>query len=186
MNRKFRILLDMDDVITSTNLEFASYYFRKHGVLFPIGNITDWSFWPDKSIYTEIFEQPDFMNRMKPKKDAVEVIREFIEEGDVDIFIVTHCLSVQSFQVKLDWIAKYMPFFPLERVVSIREKSAIWGDVLLDDAPHNILEWESVGEPVIYNTSYNQHLPKRFRRVNSFREFKDYVDQKRDRKRALS
>lgn len=180
--RKFRVILDMDDVITATNEEFIAYYFRKHGVLFLPGNIADWSFWPDKSIYTEIFEQPDFLDRMKPKKDAIEVIKEMIDEDEMDIFVVTHCLSHQSFEVKLQWFEKHMPFFPRNRVISFGEKSAVWGDILLDDAPHNILEWEDIGEPVVYNMAYNQELPDKFKRVNSMREFKSYIDKIRIRK----
>ena len=37
---------------------------------------------------------------------------------------------------------KYLPFFPIDRVIICKRKSVIKGDFLLDDGMHNIEEFE--------------------------------------------
>jgi 5'(3')-deoxyribonucleotidase len=176
MSRPFRILLDMDDVIIETNEAFAAYHFRKHGVLFPVGNVNSWSFWPDKSIYIETFHEEDFVDKVRPKKDAIQYIQKWIKEGH-DVFIVTACLDLVALEKKMAWVAKNIPEFPLKRLVSLSEKSAMWGDILVDDGPHNILEWKDNGEPIVFHREYNKRLDG-FQRVRSFRDIDEIISRK--------
>lgn len=179
--RKLRILLDMDDVIIETNKAFASYYFKKHGVLFPVGNVDNWSFWDDKNIYTETFHQEDFLQKIEPKRDAIPYISKWLKEGH-DVFVVTTCLDLVSYEKKLEWMKWNIPEFPIKRVVSLVEKSAMWGDILVDDAPHNIVEWKDNGEPIIYHTSYNNFMVG-YRRVRNFKEVDAIVQEKAEKLR---
>lgn len=172
--RKFRLLLDMDDVITDTLSEIINFTYRKHGILFLKGNVNNWRFFGDEMVYAEIFHQHDFDKRMKPKNDAIEVIKQMIEEDNIDVFIVTSCLTPLGYVAKLEWLKKHMPYFPLERVFPVTEKSAVWGDVLVDDGPHNVLSWQDIGEPILYNAPYNAgDYP--FKRVSSMKEVREYL-----------
>ena len=42
-DRKFRLLLDMDDVIVETLQQALNLYYRRYGVLYFHGNVDNWT-----------------------------------------------------------------------------------------------------------------------------------------------
>ncbi len=175
-NRKFRLLLDMDDVIVETLQEALNLYFRRHGVLYFHGNVDNWTYLDDDSVYRDIFHQKDFFEMLKPKRDAVPFIRKWLLEDTMDIFIVTACLSPESYQQKLLWLNKHLPEFPQSRLLPVMEKTAIWGDLLVDDGLHNIMAYDEFGgDTLLYTVSHNLQ-DKTYTRVSCFQDIDDYLN----------
>lgn len=176
--RKFRLLLDMDDVITDTFQEFLKEYRRKYGMLFLMGNIDYWKFFGDLgalSIYKETFDRKDLYKELQPKRDALEWIEKWVDGGAIDVFIVTACVSTKAYEEKLKWFDLHLPFFPKERILSIKEKTAVWGDLLVDDGLHNIKAYAAIGDVLLYDMAHNRR-DKDFKRVRCMKDVNDYIE----------
>lgn len=172
---KFRLLLDFDDVIVHTLEEALSLYFQRHGVLYLQGDVDNWSYLDDKSVYKDIFHQKDFYKKLKPKRDAISVIKKWLEEDTMDIFIVTACLTPEAYQQKLLWLEEHLPEFPQSRLLPVMEKTAIWGDLLVDDGLHNIVSYDEFGGDTLLYTIGHNLRDKTFKRVSSFKDVDDYL-----------
>lgn len=173
--RRPRLLIDQDEVLAETMLEMVLRFNKDHGTNFSVGDIKTWDL-SDSFIGLEkalhYFRQEGFFFSLQPTEGAIEVMKDLL--GRYDVFIVTAgdaCSHVD----KERWILKYMPFFPAENIIFCKKKDAVWGDVLLDDAPHNLKGFEKIGLPIIYDRPHNKTV-KGFERVKSFYEFRDFVD----------
>lgn len=146
---KPRILLDLDDTITDFLDELVNRYNIKYGTNYTKEHCYKWEI---NEIFEhnilELIDEEDFFENVKPKPDAVKYIEKWITEGKYDIFIVTSCLRPENYIRKVEWLKANIPSFPLGRIIPITEKSAVWGDVLVDDRPKNLQEWRdnSIGD----------------------------------------
>lgn len=140
---KTRILFDLDDTITDFLDELVRRYNKKYGTNFTKDHCYKWEL---NEIFEhnilELIDEEDFFECVKPKKDAVKYMKEWIDSGKFDIFIVTSCLKPENYVKKVKWFEKHMPFFPKGRIIPLTEKSAVWGNILIDDRPKNLMEWK--------------------------------------------
>lgn len=178
MISKPRVLLDLDDVITDFADELVSRYNRKYGTNFTKEHCTRWEL---NEIFEhnilELIDEEDFFESVKPKDGAVEYIKKWIEEDGFDVFVVTSCLKPENYIKKIKWFNNHMPFFPTGRVIPLTEKSAVWGDVLVDDRPKNLNDWmdESRGFPkmgLLFDAPHNKVCDD-YIRVNNFKKLDD-------------
>ena len=174
---KPRILFDLDDVITDFADELVSRYNKKYGTNFTKDHCYKWEL---NEIFEhnilELIDEEDFFESVKPKKGAVEYMEKWIKSGRYDIFVVTSCLKPENYVKKVKWFEKYMPLFPIGRVIPLTEKSAVWGDILIDDRPKNLIEWRDVSETMprlclLFDAPHNKSCDS-FIRVHNF-EFLD-------------
>lgn len=79
-----------------------------------------------------------FWERVKPLPKAYENICKLKYDGH-RIFIVTASDPIISIPMKLEKVLfRYFPFFSCNDVIITTQKQMIRGDVLVDDAPHNL------------------------------------------------
>lgn len=75
-----------------------------------------------------------------------------------DLIIVTAAFS-ESVHDKWRWLQKHMPFIPHDNFCTFKRKDKIHGDILIDDAPHNLLPWTETGRDAIcIKQNWNVHL----------------------------
>lgn len=175
-NRKLRILSDQDDVIVQFNEHLVEIINEVHGTNYTIEDIKDWNitklFNLEHNIEYYIEYDKDFFFNLKPKSNNLEVFEELYKSEKYDLFIVTYVnMEYPKFWIdKLRWIKKYMPYFPIEKVIATRHKNAVWGDYLIDDGPHNISEF-NLGQGIIYDMPYNRNMSGK--RVYNLEQFKN-------------
>lgn len=176
---KPRILFDLDDTITDFLDELVYRYNRKYGTNFTKEHCYKWEL---NEIFEnnilELIDEEDFFNHIKPKKGAVEYMEKWISEDKYDIFVVTSCLKPENYVKKVEWFKSFMPFFPIGRVIPLTEKSAVWGDVLVDDRPKNLEDWHKNSRGLIkycllFDAPHNRGCED-FMRVHSFKQL-DYI-----------
>lgn len=138
INRKPRIIIDMDDVIVDYIGILIQDFNVKYGTSYSIEDCTSWYL---EDIFGENINEFIYFtgrfNDLPIKNNAVSHIKNIIDSGRYDVFIVTAC-KPQGFMEKYNWVKKYMPFFIKDRLIPCSEKSAIWGDVIVDDKIANI------------------------------------------------
>ena len=177
--RKTRILFDMDDVLVDYLGDLLNRFNKSKGTSYKIKDITTWSIIDilGEEASNFLYEQDMYQN-IKPKKHAIEVMRRLIQSEKFDIFIVSSCFP-ESYLDKINWIKKYMPFFPIKRFIPCSEKSAIWGDYLVDDCPANLIDFEKIGTPVILDMPTNRDCNEisNYKRVKNLIDFEKYLNE---------
>ena len=82
--------------------------------------------------------QDSFWETVKPMNGASETIEKMIHDGH-NVYIVT-ASSPETIKIKLEKVLfKYFPYLSYENVIVAFNKQMIIGDVMIDDAPFNLI-----------------------------------------------
>lgn len=85
-----------------------------------------------------VLNTEEFWAKVTPIPGSIDTLQKIKEDGDqVLIVTATHPYTVK---LKFDAIIKrYFPFIPCEDMIITSRKQLIHGDILIDDAPHNLI-----------------------------------------------
>lgn len=176
-----RILVDQDEVMVRWLDPILEEYNRIHNTTFTEHDILTWDIedtLPDcRDLVDELLNTRHFYERMPPMEGAIEGMKKLIDRKyDVVIATSTPKWAPIAYEGKVNWLKRYMPFFPLDNLVSIKRKELLTGDVLLDDKPENVMRFCETGRlGVLFNrpsnlVTNNPHI-SRYDRVHSWEEF---------------
>ena len=173
LGRKPIIFIDQDDVLAKHNEKVVKEMNRIHGTNFTMADITEWDL---ISILGEeckdIMFKPEFFEKLEPMENAIENLKVLNESGLFDIYIAS-AAHPSACHFKYKWFKEHMPFLEKKQLIFISHKFLLNGDLLFDDAPHNITAFKS-GEVVIFDKPYNRYLTN-FDRVKDWNEFSEYL-----------
>lgn len=173
LGRKPIIFIDQDDVLAKHNEKVVKEMNRIHGTHFTMADITEWDL---ISVLGEeckdIMFKPEFFETLEPMEYAIENLRVLNESNLFDIYIAS-AAHPSACHFKYKWFKENMPFLEKKQLIFISHKFLLNGDLLFDDAPHNIVAFKS-GEVVIFDKPYNRYLTN-FDRVKNWNEFSEYL-----------
>ena len=159
MNR-LTVLIDADDTIENLCEAWVKYLNEKHNTSVLLTDIKEWDM--TKAFPTlskdEVFEplfNEDLWKRVTPLSGAVETIKKIIDDGH-KVVIVT---SSHPYTVALKWLyvfERYFPFISTHDVIFASQKQLIKGDVMVDDAPHNLVDGDYI--KLLYDAPHNQNF----------------------------
>lgn len=186
-NNKFKILFDMDDVLADFIGYIVPILNERFNKSYKVEDITNWSL---KEYYGEglkdILEEDNLFVNLKPKNDVIKEFPKIYRNDKYDVWIATSCTSPKGYIEKIIWLQKIFPDFPISRVLPCSEKDVIWADALVDDGLHNLLSYELIGEPIVYDMAHNRYFedgkPVTYRRVKSIKEIRKYLEEKTNAK----
>ena len=120
-------------------------------------------------MYSPLWTEELWRN-VRPKWDAVEYIQKLMEDGH-NVYITTSS-NFKTIRIKTEAILnRYFPFIEMDHVIVASRKQMIRGDVMVDDAPHNLVggEYEKILVTAPHNMKYDAELVG-MRRANNWRE----------------
>lgn len=137
------ILVDMDDTIENLLAVWVDTLNHMYARNVALDDIYSWdikSYYPGLSV-EEVFNPlntKEFWDKVTPIPGAVETLQKIHDEGDhIMIATATHPYTVA---LKYDAIIKkYFPFIQYQDIIITSHKQLIRGDILIDDAPHNLV-----------------------------------------------
>jgi Uncharacterized protein conserved in bacteria len=182
-NNKLKVIFDMDDVLADFMpcvLPLLNAMFNRN---YAVEDITNWNL---KTYYgdnvNDIFNTKGLFYDLKPKKDVLKEFPKIYNNELFDVWIVTACTSTEGYLEKIQWMAKYFPDFPINRIIPCNEKDTVWADVIVDDGLHNLKDFELIGEPVVYDMPHNKVFPDgqvvTYKRIHSMKEVRVYLQRK--------
>lgn len=140
--RKLTVLVDMDDTIESLSDAWIAYLNDRYGTNVRKEDVTEWDFskaFPtiEKSKVYEALIDEQLWDAVKPLPGAVKYLKKLIDDGN-DVYIVT-ASNLDSVSAKMNKVLfKYFPFIKPQNVIITAKKQLVLGDILIDDAPHNM------------------------------------------------
>ena len=141
--RQLRILVDMDDTIEHLLLAWVNCLNERYGTAVRCDDIREWNIstaFPTltkEQVYAPLVED-DFWKTVQPIDGAADVLKWAIGEGH-EVYIVTTS-SYHALKSKMENVLfRHFPFIAWEQVIITSNKQVIRGDILIDDAPHNLV-----------------------------------------------
>ena len=165
-----RILVDMDDCLCDqttpwleefnrrynthvTRQEFR-YYKREKYLKKLVPELTS-------SDVFDIINTPGFTRNLSMMPGAIEALQEMKARGWRTVIVTSlpraRNTPGQMIQEKLEWIDYYLKGLIAERdIVITHEKYLVKGDILIDDAPHNLSVFP--GATIAFHQPWNEHM----------------------------
>lgn len=142
------ILVDMDDVLEDLSGAWIDFLNSEYGTEVDKNAPKEWDMgksFPDLTkaqVYAPLYD-PDFWRTVKPIDGAAKTLERLIHEG-YEVFVVT-ASNYSTLQTKMeDVLFRYFPFLDWSNVIVASNKQMIRGDILVDDAPHNLLDGDYI------------------------------------------
>lgn len=136
------ILVDMDDTIDDLLTAWVSTLNQRHNLNVDRDKVGDWDMcksFPEltkEQVFAPL-QNDVFWETVKPIQGAVEVLQKLIADGH-RVYIVTSS-SYETLKTKIEVVLfRYFPFIKWEDVIVTSCKQLICGDILVDDAVHNL------------------------------------------------
>lgn len=166
------IVLDFDDVVTES-LESAIELFNKdYNTKLTVNSFREWNTDSVHKDFRSYFYKVDY-TKVKEKNNSIYWIKKLAEQHD--IFIAT-ASCVDKFKEKEQWILKNLPCVKKENILLVRNKSILNGDVIVDDAIHNLNGKFDL--KLLYSTPANK-MNTKYRTIKDLGEVYKIVNEER-------
>ena len=166
--------IDFDGVLNNMLELWLSCLNQRHsGYQVKIEDITDWELSKAYPILTEAelfapIDEPEFWEAVSIKPEAPEVVERLLAEGH-KIYIITSSYYKTLFYKFERCLFKHFPYLKKEDIIITYDKSLIRVDLLLDDAEHNLKDFQGIR--VLFDAPYNKDCTCADYRVASWKEF---------------
>jgi 5'-nucleotidase len=172
-SRRFRIAIDMDEVMADALGEHVRRYNTAFGTRLSIddlhGRHLEECVPPEHRAAAEAMLDATFFEQLAVLPDCQDVIRELTVRHEV--FIVTAAMDVPwSFDAKYQWLQQHFPFIPSSHIVFCGDKGVIDADYLIDDRARHFLSFK--GRPLLFSAPHNAG-ETRYPRVSSWAQVRE-------------
>lgn len=160
-----RILVDMDGVMADLYDSWLYLIRAELGLDITLEDITHWGA-PSEFLGEharrayDLFDRPGFFFHLKPIPGAVDAIRTLKAAGH-DVVFVTSCFS--GHVDKRRWLKEHLTSdFDARDIIYTHRKGLIHGDVLIDDAEHNLEDFKQEspgGIAICFDAPHNKTYP---------------------------
>lgn len=140
--QKLTIFVDMDETLEHLLPAWLDYLNEKHDMHVTMDDVHDWDLrmaYPllsAEAVYAPLYD-PTLWERVTPFENAAEVIGSLMYDGH-DVWVVTSS-NLQTIDCKVTAIIdRFFPMIDRSHVIVVTKKQLLHGDVMIDDAPHNL------------------------------------------------
>lgn len=167
--------MDLDDTLIDLLNPWVVALNEKYGTNIQKEDIVEWNMqkaFPSlnkSEIYSPLKER-SFWDGVEPIEGAIGYLILLMKEGHEILIVTASHYSV--IEMKAETVLKrYFSFIPWEDVIITSDKRRIRGDVLVDDAPHNLIggKYRRILFDAPYNRGFNEGRLK-MRRVKNWKE----------------
>lgn len=183
--KQLTILLDLDDVLNNQNEIWVNTLNQRYGRNVAVDDITDWDMrlaFPglqDDELYGPAY-RGEFVQSMTAPLDAVTYTKAWHNNGH-ELYVVTST-SAENAEAKIQWLFRNYTWFDRDRFIMCHHKNLIFGDILVDDAIHNLkaMKWEGANPNCIcvcMDKPWNRCSENEFVRAKSFADIDAVVQE---------
>lgn len=181
MVRKPVILVDMDDTLC----HLVKRCIHHHNLRWPdhpmfYEDCATWKYddiWHPDCNQEKFFGIPGLYEELELFDE--HVIPEMQKLADAYEVIIVTAAWPQAVVEKWNWMQKHLPFIPFDNFCTWKKKYHINGDILIDDAAHNLIPFSEKGRPVIgIPHPWNAHIRNDvYFKYDGWKDMKKKVDE---------
>lgn len=176
-----RIGIDLDGVVFDTIGELIRLYNLEYDDNLQREDIKSWETARFVKCGEEIyryFRDPDFYANLPLMEGALEVMGRLDKSHELVLVSDTPVVAMvnRSRQLARVFPAERFRFMQEKNIIYTARKDLVEVDVLLDDKPENIEDFQKTGKgrAVVFDWAYNRHLGN-YQRVNNWWEFEELI-----------
>lgn len=160
--RKLRVLCDADDTIENLVEPWVNAINYRFNENVKWKDISEWDmakFFPTltrKQVYSPIYED-GFWDSITSMPGAEDFINSIIADGH-EIYIVT-ATNYQTCGAKIKKLLEMFPMLNWENFIITSNKQMVNGDILIDDAPHNLIGGSY--QKVLFDRPHNHNFDEK-------------------------
>lgn len=134
------ILCDIDDTISNFGHEVLKRQNAQNGTNYTFDQITTWDWMKEtfKSPWS-VLDTYDFWDKVEINKNAIDCLENLVNQGH-QVYLVTasHYMPTLSYKVHRTLSSFNPKLINEDNVIICRNKQLLKGDIIIDDAPHNL------------------------------------------------
>lgn len=170
------ILIDMDGTIANVHTQWLEDINSKYGTNYNIDHFTTWDIHIALNLPEDVYrfiDRQHFFSRATPIDGSQQVLEKIFHHKNAYI-VSAASYSNYAVKEKIYWLNKHYPFISKDRIIFAKDKSAIRGDLLIDDAIHNVADFHS--KSFLFNQPWNQQYESdKVTRVHSWYEINKLI-----------
>lgn len=178
------ILFDADDTIENLLECWTATLNERYHLCVSPEDITDWDISKFYNVLTpkqvfSVLEEDEIWNRLEPIPGSQCALQKLYNEGH-NLYMVT-ATNYKTCEAKMNRIFELFPFLNWEHVIISHNKQMIKGDILIDDAPHNLIDGDYL--KILFSKSHNDSFDcysHKIIRVNNWDEIYSYIELYKD------
>lgn len=170
------LLIDMDSVICDLMTEWHKRYNQDYQDNLNVQKLQCWRSEDyvkeecGEKIY-DYLDEPGLFLSLTPLPNAVEVLRRLSKQYEI---LIVSSSRTYAYTEKEHWVEKHLPFIGKRNLIFTHRKDMIRGDLLFDDAPHNLLAFRETGRTAVaMDYPYNKDVD--VPRVKSWKDFEKWL-----------
>lgn len=172
MRKRFKVILDCDDVLFMCNQKAVEDLNREKMTNYKLNDITRWgSLGNELDDRLKYFSDPEFVEKLPIYDGAKEFVHELSKKAEV--VIATNVPPICA-GARVNAIIENFPEINPSNILIGARKDLLSADMMLDDAPQN-LDQAKVDYPVLFRQPWNYGRTGLFS-VSSYTEFLTLVD----------
>lgn len=180
MSNSLVVLTDVDGVLENLVAHWVAALDEKYDRDVKPKDIVSWDIcqYFDGLSKTQVFSplhKKSFWKTLEPDRYAQEVIPKIQEQGD-RVIIVTSA-HPDTVPYKWSWINEHFPTISFRDIIIASDKQRIDGDILIDDAPQNLIgdKYAKFLYTANHNRDFNIAPYEDMCRVNNWQEIYDLI-----------
>lgn len=141
--KKLTILVDMDDTVENLCETWVEFLNETHGTTVHKDDIHDWDMskaFPTiekQQVYDPLFNE-NMWKMVTPLPGAVEYLKRLIDDGHKVVIVTASHQNTVAMKLN-NVLFRYFPYLTTSDVIITSQKQLVCGDVMIDDAPHNLV-----------------------------------------------
>lgn len=153
------LLFDADDVLENLLECWVAVLNSRYGTSVTASEITTWDVsiaFPDLT-WNQVYEPligDEIWNALSPKPGSQRILKQLQYEG-FEIYIVT-ATDYRNCKVKFDKLKEMFPFLDVRNFIVAHNKQMVYGDILVDDNPKNLIGGHYYG--ILYDAPHNRNF----------------------------
>lgn len=177
--KKLTILFDADDTVENLSDCWIAMLNERYGTSVTPEDVHGWDIslaFPTltKEQVFGVLHDDELWRRITPIPGSVEVLQKLYDEGH-QLYMVT-VSSYHTCKTKVERLLELFPFLDWKHIIFACNKQMVRGDVLIDDAPHNLVGGEYA--KILFDRPHNRsfdHVAHDALRVNTWEEIDQVI-----------
>lgn len=155
---KFVVHVDLDNVLNNKIAATLQRYNTTLGTNYTLKDICAYNLedcipLEDANRMKQLFLDKELCDSLDPIEKSQWGLRTLVNKG-YNVYIATST-HYSNFAYKIEWIKKFYPFFDINNVIKIDDKSLLRTDVIIEDCYENLVNSYPMAERVLLDYPWN-------------------------------
>jgi 5'-nucleotidase len=169
------IAIDLDSTLNTLDEDWTAELSKRYNCNVTKADMKNWNAntWKPEGCHNvyEVLSEPGWFDSLGVQPHSQEVVQWLSER--YDIYIAT-AYSPNTCMDKTNWLKRNFPMINPKNIIFINPKHLLNTDYLIDDGPHNIVDFKQKG--ILVDAPWNQHLGEEYLRLNNWLEIKEFFE----------